>query len=99
MFFFCVALADDCGGWLFVAGAFGVACASAAGLVAKSTQSGSHSAIRFFILNPPVTATSLPRSRLGTFHSRDALQQTWNPKLTKKSENFHSYSIAIAAVN
>src|SRR5271156_5751783 len=76
-FFFCVSVPGDFATGLWVAGAFGVTCARAAGLVAKSMKSGSHTAIRFFILNPPIRVTSLQRNRRGAVKNQNSLQQTW----------------------
>src|SRR5580658_8457397 len=78
MFFFCVSLPGDFAvDWPLVACDFGVTCARAAGLAAKSMKSGSHIAIRFFIFNPPVRVTSLQRRPLRAYKRRNSLQQTW----------------------
>src|ERR1700733_1760608 len=78
MFFFCVSVADDfADDWPLAACDCGVTCARAPGLAATSMKSGSQTAIRFFILNPPVRVTSLQRTRLALSNSRNSLHPTW----------------------
>src|SRR5580698_1022199 len=79
IFFFCVSVPAGFADGLLVAGAFGVTCARAAGPVANSIKIGSHTAIRFFILNPPIRVTELRQRRL-------ALTESWNP-LQKSCES------------
>src|SRR5271154_50984 len=87
-FFFCVSVPGDFATGLWVAGAFGVTCARAAGLVAKSMKSGNHTAIRFFILNPPVRVTPLQRSRLRAYKSRNSLQERWESEYGQRTRKF-----------
>ncbi|MGA7842907.1 MAG: hypothetical protein WCA34_18475 [Candidatus Acidiferrales bacterium] len=51
-------------------------------------KSGSHTAILFFILNPPIRVTSLPQSRLGVYKRRNSPYETRESGLDKGTGKF-----------
>jgi hypothetical protein len=59
-------------------------------------KSGSHTAIRFFILNPPVRVTSLQRSGLALTKAGIRFNKRGSPNMAKELGSFHSYTVPIA---